>query len=104
VETVAITGQDVRMVEQVIGRMGYGRAAGERCAPRCPDRLAVGLVNWLDPVVSALLLALYGLIFGRSSARCSAAARPAGRSPGFRLAPLDAAEPVRGRRGRGGRR
>ncbi|MET8516595.1 hypothetical protein [Streptomyces sp. NPDC005077] len=23
-----------------------------------------GLVNWLDPVVSVLLLALYGLIFG----------------------------------------
>ncbi|MGW7198541.1 general stress protein [Streptomyces chryseus] len=68
VERVAIIGQDVRMVEQVTGRMDYGRAALHGAASGAlPGALIgwlFGLVNWLDPVVSALLLALYGLIFG----------------------------------------
>ncbi|MET7884649.1 general stress protein [Streptomyces avermitilis] len=68
VERVAIIGQDLRLVEQVIGRMDYGRAvlhgAASGALPGVLIGWLFGLVNWLDPVVSALLLALYGLIFG----------------------------------------
>ena len=68
VERVAIIGQDVRLVEQVTGRMGYGGAALHGAASGAlPGALigwVFGLLNWLDPVVSGLLLALYGLVFG----------------------------------------
>ncbi|WP_405626051.1 hypothetical protein OG933_07405 [Streptomyces sp. NBC_00016] len=68
VERVAIIGEDLRLVEQVTGRMDYGRAALHGAASGAPPGALIGwlfgLVNWLDPVVSALLLALYGLIFG----------------------------------------
>lgn len=68
VERVAIIGQDVRLVEQVTGRMGYGGAALHGAASGAlPGALIgwiFGLLNWLDPVVSGLLLALYGLVFG----------------------------------------
>ncbi|MEU4617013.1 general stress protein [Streptomyces umbrinus] len=61
VERVAIIGQDVRLVEQVTGHMGQARAA--------PHGAASGaLIGWtfglLDPVVSGLRPALYGLAFG----------------------------------------
>ncbi|MER5377455.1 general stress protein [Streptomyces sp. NPDC002553] len=68
VQKVAIIGQDVRLVEQVIGRMGYGQAALQGAADGALPGVLVGwifgLLNWLNPVVSGLLLALYGLIFG----------------------------------------
>ncbi|WP_405962058.1 glycine zipper family protein [Streptomyces sp. NBC_00723] len=68
VERVAIVGQDVRLVEQVTGRMGLGGAALHGAASGAlPGALIgwiFGLLNWLDPVVSGLLLALYGLVFG----------------------------------------
>ena len=55
-------------VEQVTGRMGYGKAA-------LPGALQgallgalfgwlFGLFNWVDPVISSLTLALYGLVIG----------------------------------------
>ncbi|MFF4486067.1 general stress protein [Streptomyces sp. NPDC001544] len=68
VQKVAIIGRDVRLVEQVIGRMGYGEAALHGAATGALPGVLVGWIlgplNWLDPVVSGLLLALYGLIFG----------------------------------------
>ncbi|MGW1558049.1 general stress protein [Streptomyces sp. NPDC002144] len=68
VQKVAIIGQDVRLVEQVIGRMGYGEAALHGAASGALPGVLVGwifgLLNWVNPVVSGLLLALYGLIFG----------------------------------------
>ncbi|MFD8251228.1 general stress protein [Streptomyces werraensis] len=68
VQKVAIIGQDVRLVEQVIGRVGYGQAALHNAADGALPGVLVGwifgLLNWLNPVVSGLLLALYGLIFG----------------------------------------
>lgn len=67
-EKVTITAQDVRLVEQVIGPMNYGRAALHGTASGALPGVLIGWLfghaNWLDPVVSALLLALYGLIFG----------------------------------------
>ncbi|MEU5523564.1 general stress protein [Streptomyces sp. NPDC047860] len=68
VDRVAIIGQDIRLVERVIGRMDYGRAALHGAATGAlPGALIgwlFGLVDWVDPLVSALLVALYGLIFG----------------------------------------
>ncbi|MFF3988063.1 general stress protein [Streptomyces sp. NPDC001797] len=68
VQKVAIIGRDMRLVEQVIGRMGYGDAALHGAATGALPGVLVGwifgLLNWLNPVVSGLLLALYGLIFG----------------------------------------
>ncbi|MFD7936720.1 general stress protein [Streptomyces sp. NPDC059755] len=68
VERVAIVGQDVRLVEQVTGRMGLGWAALHGAASGAMPGALIGwifgLLNWLDPVVSGLLLALYGLVFG----------------------------------------
>ncbi|MEU2489754.1 general stress protein [Streptomyces sp. NPDC007883] len=68
VQRVAIIGQDVRLVEQVVGRMDYGRAALNGAASGAlPGALIgwlFGLFDWVNPLVSALLVALYGLIFG----------------------------------------
>ncbi|WP_326762587.1 YtxH domain-containing protein [Streptomyces phaeochromogenes] len=68
VERAAIVGQEVRLVEQVTGRMGHGGAALHGTATGAlPGALIgwiFGLLNWLDPVVSELRLALYGLVFG----------------------------------------
>ncbi|MER7661464.1 MULTISPECIES: general stress protein [unclassified Streptomyces] len=68
VERVAIIGQDLQLVEQVVGRLTYGRAALSGAASGAlPGALIgwlFGLLNWVDPVLSALLLALYGLLFG----------------------------------------
>ncbi len=64
VQKVAIIGRDMRLVEQVIGRMGYGEAALHGAAAGALPGVLVGwifgLLNWLNPVVSGLLLALYG--------------------------------------------
>ena len=68
VERVAIIGQDLQLVEQVVGRLTYGKAALSGAASGALPGVLIGwlfgLLNWLDPVVSALLLALYGLVFG----------------------------------------
>lgn len=68
VEKVAIVGRDVRLVEQVVGRMTYLRAAlNGAAAGALPGALIgwlFGLFNWIDPLRSSLLLALYGLLFG----------------------------------------
>ncbi|MEV6653159.1 general stress protein [Streptomyces sp. NPDC051219] len=68
VERVAIIGQDLQLVEQVVGRLNYGKAALSGAASGAlPGALIgwlFGLFNWVDPILSSLLLALYGLIFG----------------------------------------
>ncbi|WP_406222576.1 general stress protein [Streptomyces decoyicus] len=68
VERTAIIGHDLQLVEQVVGRVGFGSAALSGAASGAlPGALIgwlFGLLNWLNPVLSSLLLALYGLIFG----------------------------------------
>ena len=63
-----VIGQDVRLVEQVTGHMRRGGAALPGAASGALSGALLGwifgLPNWLDPVVSALLLAMYGLVFG----------------------------------------
>ena len=90
VERVAIIGQDVRLVEQVTGRMGHGRAALHGAASGAlPGALIgwiFGLLNWLDPVVRDCSSPGTGWFSVHSSALCSAAwcTRPsvaAGTSP-----------------------
>ncbi|MER7813023.1 YtxH domain-containing protein [Streptomyces sp900116325] len=67
-QRVAVIGQDVCLVEQVIGRTDYGRAtlhgAASGALPGALIGWLLGLVDWVDPLVSALLVALYGVIFG----------------------------------------
>jgi hypothetical protein len=68
VERVAIVGQDLRTVEQIVGRLGYGRAALGGAAQGALLGLLFGwlfgLFDWIDPVVTSLTLAIYGLIWG----------------------------------------
>jgi hypothetical protein len=68
VERVEIIGHDLRLVEQVSGRVGYGQAilrgAGSGALVGVLIGWIFGLFNWLDPVVASLWLAVDGLVFG----------------------------------------
>ncbi len=68
VERVAIVAEDLRLVEQVTGRMGYGRAALQGAAFGALIGLVfgffLGLFSVFNPVVSALYLAVLWLIYG----------------------------------------
>ena len=68
VERLAIVGQNVKLVEQVTGRLTYPTAAAHGAAAGAlPGALIgwiFGLLDWVDPLTSSLLLALYGLVFG----------------------------------------
>lgn len=64
----AIIGVDVRMVEQVVGRMSWGRAllngATAGAVPGLLFGWIFGLFDLINPLVAAFTLALYGLVFG----------------------------------------
>jgi hypothetical protein len=68
VERTAIIGNDVRMVEQVVGRLDYGRAAlhgaGSGAIPGLLFGWIFGLFDLINPLVASVTLALYGLVFG----------------------------------------
>jgi hypothetical protein len=68
VHRVAIIGQDLQTIEQVTGKMDYPRAAWTGALSGAVPGLLLGwlfgLFNWAAPIVSSLLLALYGLIIG----------------------------------------
>src|ERR671912_335605 len=68
VERVAIVAEDLRFVEQVTGRLGYGQAAlqgaGSGAVIGALFGFFLGLFSLADPLVSALILVLYGLVFG----------------------------------------
>jgi hypothetical protein len=68
VHRVAVIGQDLQTIEQVTGKVDYPRAAWTGAlSGAVPGALLgwiFGLFNWADPIVSSLLLALYGLIVG----------------------------------------
>ncbi|MFJ5534001.1 general stress protein [Streptomyces sp. NPDC093261] len=80
VDRVAVIGQDLRPVEQVIARRGYGRAAQHGAAGGVLPGVLIGrifgLPDCVNPVVSGLLPALSGrrrLV--RAAASCSAGGR-----------------------------
>lgn len=68
VERTAIVAEGIRIVEQVTGRLGYGRAALNGALSTAVAGALFGyifgLFNWIAPILSAFTLALYGLIFG----------------------------------------
>ena len=68
VERVAIVGHDLQVVEQVVGRMTWGRAAlNGALSGALPGALVgwiFGLFSWVDPLVAAARLALYGVVIG----------------------------------------
>jgi hypothetical protein len=68
VNRVAIVGRDLEYVEQVMGRLNYGGAALRGAGSGALVGLLIGwlfgLFNWVQPLVSALVLAGYGLVFG----------------------------------------
>ncbi len=69
VERVAIVAEDLRLVEQVTGRMGYGRAALQGAGLGAVVGLIFGfflgfLLSPINPLVSAPYLAILWLIYG----------------------------------------
>ena len=68
VERVAIVAEGLRIVEQVTGRMRYGRAAlqgaGSGAAIGLIFGFFLGLFSFFDPLVSALYLAIVWLVYG----------------------------------------
>lgn len=68
VSRVAIIGSDVRLVEQVVGRLNYGGAALRGAGSGALTGLLIGwlfgLFNWFNPLVASFTLAVYGLVFG----------------------------------------
>jgi hypothetical protein len=68
VNRVAIVGRDLEYVEQVLGRLNYGGAALRGAASGGLVGALIGwvfgLFNWIDPLTTGLLLAVYGVIFG----------------------------------------
>lgn len=68
VERVAIVADGIKLVEQVTGRLSYGRAALSGALSGALTGAFIGFIfgifDWIDPLVSGLVLALYGLIFG----------------------------------------
>jgi hypothetical protein len=68
VERVSIVAEGLRFVEQVTGRVGYGRAALQGASSGAFVGLffgfILGLFSLIDPLVSALALAFWGLILG----------------------------------------
>ena len=68
VERIAIVAEDLRLVEQVTGRMGYGRAALQGVALGALIGLIfgffLGLFSLFNPVVSAFYLGIVWLIYG----------------------------------------
>ena len=66
VQRVAIVGSDLKLVEQVVGRLNYGGAARRGAASGAFAGLLIGwlfgLFNW--SVLATFALGLYGLLFG----------------------------------------
>jgi heat induced stress protein YflT len=68
VERVSIVAEGLRFEERITGRKGYGRAAlewlGAGALPGALIGFVFGLFSLIDPLVSGLVLAFYGLGFG----------------------------------------
>lgn len=68
VSAVAIIGRELQYVEQVVGRLDYASAAWRGAAAGAVPGAVIGwifgLFNWIQPLITGLVLAGYGLILG----------------------------------------
>jgi hypothetical protein len=68
VERLRVIGEGLTFVEDVQRRRGYGGAATEGAIAGALIAgfigLLFGLLNWFDPLISGLLLGLYGVVIG----------------------------------------
>jgi hypothetical protein len=68
VERVAIVAEGLRFVEQVTGRLNYGRVAMNGALSGAVlgglFGFLFGIVNWIAPMISAFRLTLYGILYG----------------------------------------
>jgi hypothetical protein len=68
VEHLTIVGEDLRYAEEITGRVGVGRAAAHGALNGAVVGglvgFVLGLFTFLEPVVSALALALWGVVIG----------------------------------------
>jgi hypothetical protein len=68
VDRAAIIGRDLKLVEQVTGRMGYGRAALQGALAGAVVGVLIGwlfgVFDWFQPVVASVWLVIDGLWFG----------------------------------------
>lgn len=68
VEELAIEGRGIRLVERILGRVTYARAALHGAASGATIGVVFGLLfgwlNWFAPAESAALLVLWGVVVG----------------------------------------
>lgn len=68
VEHLSIVGQDLRFVETITGRRGYGQAAVQGAVSGgligAVFGFILGAFSWVDPLISGLALATYGFLLG----------------------------------------
>ena len=68
VQRVAIVGSDLKLVEQVVGRLNYGGAALRGAVSGAFAGLLIGwlfaLLNWFEPILTSFTLILWALLFG----------------------------------------
>jgi hypothetical protein len=68
VERVAIVAEGLKIVEQVTGRLTYGRVALNGALSGAVIGgffgLMLGFFNWIAPLIGALQVALYGVLYG----------------------------------------
>lgn len=68
VEHLSIVAEDLRFVETITGRRGYGQAAGQGLVSGAFIGAVIGFffgaLSWVEPLVSGLALATYGFLLG----------------------------------------
>ncbi len=67
-DRVAIVASDLRLVEEVTGRVGYAAAAAHGAAGGAAIGtlfgFVAGVLNWIEPLVTGFTLGLYGFVLG----------------------------------------
>lgn len=68
VERLSIVAEDLRFVETITGRRGYAQAAAQGAGTGATIGALIGFffgaLDWVDPLISGLALATYGLLLG----------------------------------------